>query len=41
MEIHEHQEESIQERKKINDRHKPALAWASWLTEASNHQAQS
>ena len=41
MERHEHQEESIQESKKINDRHKPALASASRSTEASNHQAQS
>ena len=41
MEGHELEEESIQESQKINDRHKPVLAWASRSTEASNHQAQS
>ena len=40
MEGSEHQEEPIQEGKKINDRYKPTLAWTSRTTEASNHQAQ-
>ena len=41
MEGIEHQEEPIEEGKKINDRYKPTLAWTSRTTEASNHQAQS
>ena len=41
MEGHELEEESIQESQKINDRHKPSLAWASRSTEANNYQVQS
>ena len=41
MEGYEHQEEPIQESKKINDRYKPTLARTSRTTKASNHQAQS
>ena len=41
MEGHEHEEESIQGSQEINDKQKPALAWASRSTEADNYQAQS
>ena len=40
MEGHEIEEELIQGSQKINDKYKPALAWASRSIEANNHQAQ-